>query len=261
MDRKPFDIRFKWIGAPTWILTIDDLKIGCDPVLCPKDTVQNHGPGFSSKRLTDPVYDENDFNDVDIWLISHEHLDHLDEYGLAVIGKESHIVANKKAEKVLAPVHPENLNIAQWGQELSYQIKDMTIEIKTIPTVHANNFLVAFMLGGGNGYWLTIKKGNETLEIYVTGDTVCHKKVIDALPGLKADILIPNIGAPFKNSFGGPFTFTIASLQPVIDSVNPDLILPVHFGTFSHFNETGRDVQNWKDERVKIFAEGDCYRN
>ena len=28
-----FEITFKWVGAATWVLTIDGVKIGCDPVL------------------------------------------------------------------------------------------------------------------------------------------------------------------------------------------------------------------------------------
>ena len=261
MEKKPFDISFKWIGVATWIMTVNGVKIACDPVLCPKDTVQVHAPGFTSKRLTEPVFEEDDFKAIDIWLISHEHLDHLDDEGLLRIDKSSTIIANKKAEKKLQTINPDNLNITQWGQTLSYSLNGLSIEIETMPTVHANNFLVAYMLGGGNGYWLTIKKGNETLEVYVTGDTISHRKVLDVLQGRKADILIPNIGAPFKHKFGGPFTFTIDSLQPVIDRVNPETILPVHFGSFSHFHETGDVVKNWKDERVKIVAEGDCYRN
>ncbi len=261
MKTKPFDISFKWIGVATWVMTVNDLKIACDPVLCPKDTVQVHAPGFSSKRLTDPVFEEDDFKAVDIWLISHEHLDHLDDDGLLVIDRSPIIIANKKAEKKLLMVNPDNLIITQWGQRHSYRIKDLIIEIKTLLTVHGNNFLMANILGGGNGYWLSIKKGDDKLEIYVTGDTVNHKKVLNVLQGRKADILIPNIGAPFKNKFGGPFTFTIESLQPMINIVNPDVILPVHFGSFSHFHETSSDVNDWNDERVKIFSEGDCYRN
>ncbi len=209
---KKFKIHFKWVGSATWVLCINDLKIACDPVLCPKGTVQTYAPGFKSKRLTDPVFEKDDFQNIDLWLISHEHEDHLDKQGLSKIKQDSIIVANQKAKKILQKIHPKNLNIVKWGQVLSFESKGLTIEIKTMPTVHAGNPLTAFFLGGGNGYWLTIKNGDNELKIYVSGDTVCHKKVINALEGYKADILIPNIGAPFKNAFGGPFTFSIKKL-------------------------------------------------
>ncbi|MFC1489361.1 MBL fold metallo-hydrolase [Thermodesulfobacteriota bacterium] len=260
-NNKQFSIHFKWIGAATWVLNINNLKIACDPVLCPKDTVQTYAPGLKSKRLTEPVFDEDDFKNIDIWLISHEHEDHLDEHGLSKVDPEAIIIANKKAKKVLKTIHPKNLNIVRYDQVLYYKIDGLTVEIKAMPTVHASNSLMAFLLGGGNGYWLNIKKKDAVLKIYVSGDTISHKKVINALRGYKADILIPNIGAPFQNAFGGPFTFTIKTLQSVIDTIKPDIILPVHFGTFSHFHESSSTIKAWTDERVKIFVEGDCFQN
>jgi L-ascorbate metabolism protein UlaG (beta-lactamase superfamily) len=260
-NHKKFKIHFKWIGSATWVLNINDLKIACDPVLCPKGTVQKYAPGFKSKRLTDPVFEKDDFQNIDIWLISHEHEDHLDTYGLSEINPEAIIVANKKAKKILQAIHPVNLNIVRHNQDLTFEIKGMTVEIKAVPAVHGSNPLSAFMLGGGNGYWLTIKTEDAVLNIYVSGDTISHKKVINALHGYKADILIPNIGAPFQRAFGGPFTFTIKTLQPVIDTIKPDIILPVHFGTFSHFRESSSTIKEWTDERVKIFVEGDCFQN
>ncbi len=53
-NNKQFIIQFKWIGAATWVLNINGLKIACDPVLCPKNTVHKYAPGLKSKRLTEP---------------------------------------------------------------------------------------------------------------------------------------------------------------------------------------------------------------
>ena len=36
------DVRFKWIGGATWLLEVGDVRIGCDPVLCPMGTVQDY---------------------------------------------------------------------------------------------------------------------------------------------------------------------------------------------------------------------------
>jgi N-acyl-phosphatidylethanolamine-hydrolysing phospholipase D len=260
-NNKQFNIHFKWIGSATWVLSINDLKIACDPVLCPKDTVQVYGPGSKSKRLTDPVFEESDFQNIDLWLISHEHEDHLDKYGLSKIDPEAIVVSNKKAGKIIQKIHPKQLDVVKQGQELSYDLKGLTVEIKVMPAVHASNFLMAYILGGGNGYWLNIRNKDAVLKIYITGDTISHNKVINALHGYKADILIPNIGAAFQNAFGGPYTFTTKTLQKIIDATRPDVILPVHFGTFAHFYESSTTVKEWNDKRVKIFSEGDCFKN
>ncbi len=36
------DIEFNWIGGATFVLTLDNLKIACDPVLCKKGIVQDY---------------------------------------------------------------------------------------------------------------------------------------------------------------------------------------------------------------------------
>jgi hypothetical protein len=46
-------------------MKINELKIACDPVLCPKNTEHHYAPGFNSKRLTEPVFEEDDFKDID----------------------------------------------------------------------------------------------------------------------------------------------------------------------------------------------------
>ena len=148
-DKKSFDFHFKWIGAPTWVMKINELNIACDPVLCPKNTVQDYGLGFKSRRLTDPVFEEDDFKNIDMWLVSHEHEDHLDKYGLEKMDPEAVIIANKKAEKRIKAIRPKKLDIVQWNQILSYQLKGLTVEIRVMPTVHASNFLMALVVGGG----------------------------------------------------------------------------------------------------------------
>jgi L-ascorbate metabolism protein UlaG (beta-lactamase superfamily) len=99
------------------------------------------------------------------------------------------------------------------------------------------------------------------LENVSSGDTIGHKKVINALHGHKTDILIPNVGAPYQNAFGGPFTFKVKTLQSIVDTIKPDIIFPVHFGTFSHFRESSSTIKSWTDQRVKIFVEGNCFQN
>lgn len=256
-----FDFSFKWIGSATWVMAIDGIKIACDPVLCLKDTVQVYGPGLSSKRMTNPVYDETDFRDVAIWLITHEHLDHLDNTGLSKIKPESIIIANNKAQKILRSIKLQKLQCIKPGDKITHTIQNLTLEITATPAVHGSNSLIAALAGGGNGYRITACKDSKRLELYITGDTVFHKKLLKNYNGFKTDILIPHIGAPFSDKFGGPLTFTIPAIQPLVAALKPEIILPVHFNSFSHFKEKTADVIEWKmrDDRVKTVAEGDSF--
>jgi len=84
---------FKWIGGATWTLSLDGLKIACDPVLCKAGTVQDYF-WFTSRRLNDPAFTGSDFEGVDLWLLTHGHEDHLDTEGLKVISGSQKIIAN-----------------------------------------------------------------------------------------------------------------------------------------------------------------------
>ena len=255
---KKIAISFKWIGAATWILNVDGLKIACDPVLCPKGTVQQYGFGATGERRVAPMFTIEDFKDVDLWLITHDHEDHLDVRGLAAMDPDATIISNGKALKTLKQIYPQKLQVLKWHQTASLHVKGLAVEIEAIPTVHASNFLVAGYLSGGNGYWLTIRKNTTSTSIYVTGDTVPHRTVLTALKNRKADILIPNMGAVNKGHFGGPLTLSAAGLKMIISATNPEIIIPVHFGTFSHFVEPIAELAGWNDPRIKILKEGEC---
>ena len=65
---------FYWIGGATFILSIGNLNIAVDPVLCTKGIVQDYF-WFKSRRIEEPVYNERDFDNIDLCLITHNHKD------------------------------------------------------------------------------------------------------------------------------------------------------------------------------------------
>ena len=95
-------IDFKWVGAACFILEIDkQFKIACDPSLSPKGTLYDF-KFFKSERTIGPEYDASDFKDVDLWLLTHNHLDHLDNDGISVLNQESVKLCHPNVEKKLA---------------------------------------------------------------------------------------------------------------------------------------------------------------
>jgi len=252
---KDFDITFKWIGAATWVLTIDDLKIGCDPVLCKKGTVQDHRY-FRAKRRTAPKFEPEDFEGIDFWLLTHAHEDHIDVHGLGVMEPDTKIYANPNLKKWLRLIYATNTEYIKAGMKRHFIKNGMRVTIEAIPCVHASNFLAAQLAGSVNGYWLTIEKGESMVQLYITGDTIDHKKVRKAIKGRKVDILIPNIGAGGLDKFGGPYTFTASQLMAFSQIIEPSIILPVHHKTFSIYKEPIEKLEEWKDRRIVQFDEG-----
>ncbi len=255
MKEEQFNLTFKWIGQATWILSIDDVKIACDPVLCPKDTVQVYALGMKGRRMTDPAYDAQDFSDIDFWLITHNHEDHLDKKGLEAISPRSKVITHKNAAKMLRRNSLHDVAALNAGQKITFERKNLSIEIEAIPAMHAKSFLIT-LFSGVNGYWITVRKDQARLQIYITGDTVVHKKVIQALSGRTADILIPFMGAAYGDRSWGPLTLNAKGLKKFVQIVEPRIILPVHFGTFSHLTEPVSALEALNDARMKIMKEG-----
>ena len=245
------NIDFTWIGGATFIITIDELKMACDPVLCSKGTKQDYF-WFTSKRLENPVYSESDFENVDIWFITHNHNDHLDDKGLSYISNTSQIVCNSNSSKKLLKKGIKNLSILTWKEVKTFKIKDFDIEIETIPAVHGVNPLSAFFAGKGNGYFVKITKGFDVFSFYITGDTVYKNVVMDALKGKNINLLIPNMGAAKSGTWIMTLTLNAKMLNAMILKTNPKLIIPVHFGTFEHYNESIDKILDLNNPKIKI---------
>ena len=250
------EMTFYWVGGATFILSIGNLNIACDPVLCKKGTVQDY-TWFKSVRLEQPVYDEKTFNNIDIWMITHNHEDHLDNIGLSNINKESTVVSNKNSSKTIKDKGIKDVSVLNWHQSRKFAIKGYEIEIEAIPAIHGVNPLSALFAGKGNGYYLTVTKGNEKVKIYITGDTVYKNKIIKSLHNREIDLLIANLGAASKGSWVMTLTLNAKMLQKLITNTQPKTVIPVHFGTFSHYREQKEEIVKLEDKRIKFVSVGD----
>lgn len=250
------NIEFKWVGGATWIMNIQGLKIACDPVLCPAGTIQDYKV-FKTKRLNDPIFTEDDFEDIDLWLITHGHEDHLDKPGLSRIKQGSKVVTHKNALGRLRKIEKVETIVLETGERTSFEIKNLRINIEAMPAVHGANPIGALLAGGVNGYWITISTNEESLSIYITSDTVSHSKVIQALQGRHVDLLIPYMGG--AKSWIGTLTLTAKMLIRIMKIIKPKFCIPVHFGTFSHYVEPISEVEKYRDDNVVILQPGQIF--
>jgi L-ascorbate metabolism protein UlaG (beta-lactamase superfamily) len=249
------DITVTWIGGATWILDIQHVRIACDPVLCPAGTIQHYG-FFRSARLNEPVYTPQDFHQIDLWLITHAHEDHLDGYGIGCIASDANIITHANAAKSFAKTGHTNLKVLRWGEQQTLRVRDTSITVEAIPAIHGPNPLVAFFAGGVNGYWLTVQTENQNVEIYVTGDTVLHPQLLRAIRGRHADVLIANLGAAKQDSWMGPLTLSADMLNTLLKEFEPKACFPVHFGTFEHYIEPISKVEAWNNPNILILQPG-----
>ena len=248
------DVKFKWIGGATFILSIGDIKIAVDPVLCKKGTVQDYF-WFKSKRIEAPVYTNEDFENIDLWLITHNHEDHLDTIGLSKITTKDKVITNGNSYKKLKKRSAE-VTVLKWKETKDYKLKNYDIKVEAIPAIHGVNPLSAFFAGKVNAYYISISKGQETIQIYITGDTVYKTKVIDSLKTKKIDLMLPNMGAAKQGTWIMTLTLNAKMLKQFISKLNPSIVIPIHYGTFEHYHEPVEKIEALHDARIKIVAVG-----
>ncbi len=235
------NIKFKWIGGATWTLQIGNIKIACDPVLCPGGTIQDY-KYFNTKRLNDPVYGESDFKDVSHWLLTHNHEDHIDKAGFEKISRESSIISHKGLHVLFRKDQFTNLRFLKWNEVSEFSSEDLTIKIKALPAIHAKRKILSAAVGNGNGYLLDITGSDFKYLIYITGDSVYSKSIIKLIGASKIDLIIANAGAAmagrsFMSRIIGRITNSISDIKKMDADLNPQLVIPVHHGTFSHYSE------------------------
>ncbi len=212
---------------------------------------------FKSKRIEEPFYEDADFVNIDLWLLTHNHEDHIDKLGLSKIDKSTKLIIHNNLK---AKLKGYNYKILKHKQIHKFKIKDLQIVIEAIPAIHGINPISAIAAGGVNGYWLTIIKDKKKVKIYISGDTVFKNKVAKVLKNRKPDIYIPNVGGASKGTIFGTLTMTAKMLSKFIKLINPKIILPVHYGTFSHYNEPIAEVEKLYNKNIHIIEAGIIFK-
>lgn len=230
------NINVKWIGGATFIISIEGLKIACDPDLSPKDSIQDYF-WFKSRRLEDPVYEITDFDAIDLWLVTHEHEDHLSPTGIDRIEADCPVVGNRAAAKILLQKDKTDITFLRWGQSQEYSLQGFEVRVQAVKAVHGINPLAAWLAGHGNGYLVTISQDKWKAAVYISGDTVYRRGISKSISAEKINLMIPYMGAVQKGSWIGTLTLDTTMLQKFINDLNPDFIMPVHHSTFSHYTE------------------------
>jgi L-ascorbate metabolism protein UlaG (beta-lactamase superfamily) len=251
------EITFQWVGGATFILSFDNMKVACDPVLCPKDTIQVYNGLFKSTRLESPVYTDDDFKGIDLWLITHSHEDHLDEPGIAAISNSAHIIGDKKSIAGLSTHGLTHWTVLDWYETIRLNIKGFELTIDAVPAIHGVSPVTAYFAGKVNGYYLTIRKDSKCIRIYITGDTVLKKRVLKSLKGKPIDLMIPFLGGANLQPWMMTLTLNARMLHRFMEELQPHMVIPVHFGTFRHYREPIGEVLKLKDGRIHILKPGD----
>lgn len=251
------ELNFKLVGCSTWVIDIDNkFKIGCDPALAEKGTKYIY-KGLKTSRVKSAIYDKATFDNVKVWMLTHGHFDHIDEKGLKVIKSGSKVVSHNNCAKILKGRENLDVTYLKWHEIKTMEVGEYKIEIEAIPALHGDNLLAKVLMGGVNGYLITVSHLSEKKTIYVTSDAVFTEEIVTTLKNKKIDIMIANLGQAKSKMIGGPFTMNVEMLNEFIKALNPIITLPIHTDDFEHFETTKSDLAKIEQKnKVKILENG-----
>jgi L-ascorbate metabolism protein UlaG (beta-lactamase superfamily) len=220
-----------WIGQSTVLINFFGTNIITDPVFSRSFGVNLFGLfTIGSKRLIAPAISIKKLPRIDLILVSHAHLDHLDVPSLAKFDYNIPIIVAKNTADVIEDMDWENLYELDWGER--HKIGNLEIEALRVKhfgwrypwekdRAHGDKNGRSF-----NAYLIT--KNNHS--IVFGGDTAYHEYFKEVgKRNLTVDLAIMPIGAynPWISVHTNP-----EQAVKMCDDLKARYILPVHWRTF-----------------------------
>ena len=213
-----------WIGHATYLIKLGETTIITDPVFS-----KNAGPLiFGPDRFTDPALNLDEIPKTDVFLLTHNHYDHLD---MSTVRKFPF-----KDAKVLVPLKVgkyfkryQNVNEMDWYDEIIINDK---LKITFLPAVHWSKRSLMDTNKTLWGNFLINYKGKKILFACDTGFGNIYKELGKKYGPI--DLTMINIGAyDFRPMFDkSVYHTTPEEALQVARDLNSKKVLGMHWGTF-----------------------------
>ena len=181
----------------------------------------------------DPFKINTNYNDADIIFITHSHYDHFSEDDILKIKKENTKIVipedlyNRSLELGFSE---ENILIVKPNE--GYEV--IGIKFKTIPAYNLNkNFHPK--VNNWVGYLITL----DNIVYYIAGDTDITKEN----KKVKCDVAFVPIG--------GTYTMTAKEAATLVNEINPQIAVPIHYGLIVGSKEDEEIFKNSLNANIK----------
>lgn len=173
-------------------------------------------------------------NDADIIFLTHDHYDHFSPEDIdKVIGKNTILVIPEKMEDKVKEIADRFAGIVTVKPGASYEVSGLEFE-----TVPAYNILKPFHPKSAGWVGYILKTGGK--RIYIAGDTDATKEA----KAVKCDIALVPIG--------GTYTMDAKAAAGLVDELEPEIAIPVHYGTGVGSPSDGEIFEKNVKKSVKI---------
>jgi L-ascorbate metabolism protein UlaG (beta-lactamase superfamily) len=219
----PEDLGITFIGHSSFLIQIGGRKLLIDPVFAERL--------IALRRLRRPGVKIKDLPAIDMVLLSHAHMDHLNRpslrrivaHNMEVAGRAPIAVVPWGVEDLVDDLGFARVVTLEWWQTKSIS----GLELTMTPCKHWGARLFKDTHRGFGGY--VIRGGGHTL--YHSGDTAYFDGFAKIGKLLKPEIALLPIGAYRPDSYRGVHTCPEEALQAFLD-LGAQRMIPMHYGTF-----------------------------
>jgi len=228
-------MRLTHIGTATLLLEIGEWRLLTDPALDPAGRRYTFRPGLSSIKTEEPRLPAGGLGHIDLVLLSHDHhADNLDDSGRALLPRAKAVLTTVPGARRLGG---NAIGLAPWAIHEAHGLR-----VTAVPARHGppGIELVDSMTTGFVLEWPGQKRGT----LYVSGDTVYFKGIEEIAGRFAVGTAILHLGG-VRFPLTGPlrYTFTAEGARHAAVSLKKPVIVPVHYGGWTHFAEPREDFE------------------
>jgi L-ascorbate metabolism protein UlaG (beta-lactamase superfamily) len=218
-------ITMSWLGHATVLINFYGVNILTDPTLAKRIGVSLGFGTVGPKRYIGPPLRIKDLPPIDVLLLSHAHMDHMDLPSLRRLNPNVFTVTAKLTSDILQDVRLRNINELSWGQTAHFKNKQGQLEIEAFEVKHWGRRWPSELARGYNGYMLR----REGKSLLFAGDTAHTSLFLDLRAhGPFAAAMMP-IGA-YR-----PWIKNHCSPEEAVELANwarAQYLIPIHHQTF-----------------------------
>lgn len=214
-----------WLGHTTVLINFYGMHILTDPVMHDRVGISWGLGTIGIKRYVAPALSPKELPPIDVVLLSHAHMDHMDVPTLNKVGRGTFTVTAKDTSDVLSSMRPKQLTELGWGKSTTFRNAKGELQLEAFQVKHWGERWPSKLVRGYNGYVLK-REGKSLLFAGDTAQTPLLSEVRSRGPFLAA--LMP-IGA-YR-----PWIWNHCSPEQALEMANAaraQYIVPVHHQTF-----------------------------
>lgn len=217
----PRSVVLSWLGQSSVALRLAGTTVLIDPFLSPHPD-----------RLVPPPFAATEAHGVDVLLITHDHLDHLDERALPAIAAASPNAVILVPDEIVERVTELGVERARVrGLPSDGRAEIGAVRVDAVPACHGEGIGDAYRLGPFLGYVVSASG----VRVYHAGDTIVFDGLVERLQEIGVDLaLLPINGRDAeRESQGIVGNMDEREAAQLARDIEADAVVPLHWDMFA----------------------------